>query len=286
MNTKNILINGTNVVTGTNNTTYIYKFSSPQTLLNNQIALHSLQMYYSWYNINASLYNNNQFQYMWWNASGVLNQTFTIVIPDGYYSIDSINLYVQSIMLKNGHYIYDTTGKQNIFFFQMISNPTYYAFQIYITPMYALGSVPVNYTKGGSWQYPATQSTPKIIINSSNNFKDLIGFSAGVYPPTNQTVLYQVLSDKTPAISPASSLVIRCNLVRNDLANPNDVLYSFTSGTSSFGDLLNERPNNLYFNKVQDGVYNEIRLQFFDQNFQPVSIRDSQLLMTLVIQEK
>ena len=189
-------------------------------------------------------------------------------------------------MVKNGHFLYNSANavKANIYFFQLVSNPTYYAFQIYISPMYPRGSVPVGIVKStNSWNYPIAQETPRIIINSSNNFNDLIGFNAGTYPPIVSSVLYNILSVNTPVISPVSSVVIRCNMVKNDLANPNDVLYSFTQGTKLFGDILDERPSNLYFNSVQDGTYNEIRLTFTDQNFQPIEIKDSQLLITLVI---
>lgn len=283
---KNILINQTNVVSGTKNSQYVYKFITPENISNSSIALHSLQMYYSWFNVNANLYNNNQLQYLWWDDQGVLNQTFTITIPDGFYTDSTLNLFIQSQMVKNGHFLYNSANavKANIYFFQLVSNPTYYAFQIYITPMYPRGSVPGSIVKStNSWNYPIAQETPRIIINSSNNFKDLIGFNAGTYPPTTQSILYNMLSQNTPAISPVSSVVIRCNMVKNDLANPNDVLYSFTSGTKSFGDILDERPSNLFFNSVQDGTYNEIRLTFTDQNFQPIEIKDSQLLITLVI---
>lgn len=281
---KNILINQTNVVSGTKNSQYVYKFITPENISNSSIALHSLQMYYSWFNVNANLYNNNQLQYIWWDDQGVLNQTFTITIPDGFYTDSTLNLFIQSQMVKNGHFLYDKSAKTNVYYFQLVSNPTYYAFQIYITAMLPRGTVPERFVKStNSWNYPIAQETPRIIINSSNNFKDLIGFNAGTYPPIVSSVLYNILSQNTPAISPVSSVVIRCNMVKNDLANPNDVLYSFTSGTKSFGDILDERPSNLFFNSVQDGTYNEIRLTFTDQNFQPIEIKDSQLLITLVI---
>jgi hypothetical protein len=76
---------------------------------------------------------------------------------------------------------------------------------------------------------------------------------------------------------------MRCNLVRNDLANPNDVLYSFTSGSASYGDLLNERPSSMYFSKVPAGVYSELVINFCDQSFQSINIKDSQLLITIII---
>jgi hypothetical protein len=176
--TKNILINASNVVKGTNNTKYVYKFQSPQTFTDSAIALNSLNCYFSWYNIIARLYNNNTFQYLWLNSTGVLNVTVNVVIPDGFYSISSINLYLQSVMLANGHYVYDTTTKLNIFFAEFVVNPTYYAFQLNLTPMYPKASVPIGLTRGGTgWDFPTSQRTIQVIINSSNNFKDVIGFN-------------------------------------------------------------------------------------------------------------
>lgn len=281
--TKNILINSSHVIAGSNNSKYVYKFQTPETFTDHAIALNTLNCYYSWYNINSSLYNNNVFQYKWFDNSGALNTTKTVTIPDGFYSINSINLYLQSVMLANGHYLYDTVAKKNIFFIEFISNPTYYAFQLNMTPMYASGSVPATITKAGSWAYPTSQRTAQVIINSTNNFKQLIGFDAGTYPSGTVTTLFQQLSQNTPVISPCTSLVIRCNLVRNDLANPNDVLYSFTQGNSNFGDLLDERPSTVYYSPVQNGTYNEIVLTFLDQNFNPVHIKDSQMLITIMI---
>ena len=124
----------------------MYRFQTPETFVDSTIALNTLKncYYCSWYNINASLYNNNVFQYKcrFINNSGSLNTTITVAIPDGfYYSINSIKLYLQSVMLANGHYLYDTVAKKNIFFIEFVFNPTYYVFQLNMTPMYASGSV-------------------------------------------------------------------------------------------------------------------------------------------------
>lgn len=117
MSTRNILIDSSNVVPGTNNSKYIYKFQHPQTFTDSSIALNTLNMYYSWFNISSKLYNNNVFQYKWFNSSGSLADTFTVTILDGFYSITSINLYFQTVMLANTHYLYDTVAKKNIFFY-------------------------------------------------------------------------------------------------------------------------------------------------------------------------
>jgi hypothetical protein len=184
-------------------------------------------------------------------------------------------------MLAKKHYLYNSTSKKNVFFIEFVSNPTYYAFQLNLTPMYS--TLPTGFTKPGTWGLPPSQRTVQVIINSTNNFKSLIGFNAGTYPSGTVTSLYQQLSQNTPVIAPCSSMVIRCNLVRNDLAIPNDVLYSFTQGNAQFGDVLDERPATVYYSPVPNGIYTEMVLTFFDQDFNPVDIKDNQLLMTVMI---
>ena len=58
MNTQTIILNRNNVVSGTNNTKYVYQFPKKLQVDGQEIALASLNMYYSWPNIQA-MYNNN-----------------------------------------------------------------------------------------------------------------------------------------------------------------------------------------------------------------------------------
>jgi hypothetical protein len=286
MSTTNILINSSNVVTNSNNSKYEYYFPTPKTMNNGSIALHSLQMYYSWFNINATLYNNHKFKYKWWNSNGDLVDTFTVTIPDGFYTITTLNLFFQSVLLKNLHYLYDTISKQNIFFLEFVENSTYYSIQLNTVPMYKSGSVPVDITKAGTWNYPTNKETPVVSILSTGNFKDLIGFNSGSYPETLKSSLYQKLSDYTPQLSPVSSVIVRCNLVSNDSAIPNDVLYSFSSGSTVWGGIIDVKPNSIYFNHIPSGMYSKLTLTFYDQNHRNIHIKDSQLLMTLLIRDE
>jgi hypothetical protein len=294
MSTTNILINSSNVIEGSQNSKFEYNFPVPKLINDGSIAIHSLQMYYSWFNINAELYNNHQFTYKWWNKFNSLNRIITVTIPNGFYSIESLNLFLQSVMLANGHYIYDTVSKKNMFFIEFVTNATYYAVQLNLTPMYQRGTLTplAQYILGQSsnsnldWDLPNSKQCAHVVISASNNFKDLIGFNPGQYPPTHPTTtLYQHLSNYTPKLAPVSSVIIRCNLVQNDDAIPNDILYSFTSGDTEFGNIINEKPNELYYNKISNGTYNKIILTLFDQNFHPMHINDSQCLITLLIKE-
>lgn len=65
---RTLVLNSKNVVSGTNNSRYLYKFPGPVGFKNNEIALASVSMYYSWYSISSSI-NNNKFQYVWYGGS-------------------------------------------------------------------------------------------------------------------------------------------------------------------------------------------------------------------------
>lgn len=282
MATQNILLNSSNIVSNSNNSHLIYRFPTQQVYNNSSIAVHSLQLYYSWFNINASLYNNHEFQYRWWNNSGNLNLTRTVTIPNGFYNAGSLTLFLQKEMFKNNHYLTNTEGKQ-VYFIEFVENPAYYSVQLNLSPMYS--TLPSGWTKGGSWGLPSTQQTPIVNILSVGNFKSLIGFNAGSYPPTTQSTLYQKLSDYAPQLSPISSLILRCNLARNNNALPNDVIYSFSAGATEWGGIINEKPNELYYSPLANGTADKLEITFLDQNFNRVEIIDPNILITIIIKE-
>ena len=75
---KTIILNSTNIVPNSGNSNFIYNFPAGGTQFkNDEIALSNISMYYSWFNINQALYNNNVFNYIW------LGTTYVVTIPDG-----------------------------------------------------------------------------------------------------------------------------------------------------------------------------------------------------------
>ena len=95
---KVIVINSNNLVQDGNNNKLIYRFPNSVQFKDNYIAVSSVSMYYSWYNISAAL-NNNTFYYTWYNAAGIIsvngNPYFTVTIPDGLYEITQLNSFLQ-----------------------------------------------------------------------------------------------------------------------------------------------------------------------------------------------
>eukprot|EP00952_Eustigmatos_sp_NYUAD-ZCMA_P006328 27339-Eustigmatos_ZCMA.PRE.1 len=90
--------------------------------------------------------------------------------------------------------------------------------------------------------FPATQKTSQVVFPSTN-IQDVLGFTAGTYPSSVQTSNYSTYSSYCPQVTPTQSVVISCSLVNNSLSIPNNVLHSFGPGGTSFGSLIESKPN-------------------------------------------
>lgn len=275
-----IIINGSNVVQGSNNSIYRYVFPQGSVRFNkSKVAVASISLYYSWFNITSTL-NNNSFSYVWYTNSG--STTVNITIPNGFYSITELNAYLQSQMISNGHYLVDGNGDY-VYYLEFATNSTYYSIQFNSYPIPT--SLPSGYSNPASMTFPVTATTPQIII-SSNNFTNIIGFNAGTYPDPVQSTTYSKLSDFTPQVTPVQSVVLACSLLNNKYSNPSTILYSFSPVGTSFGSLIQTNPSQFSFVDIQDGSYNTFDITFLDQSFNFLQINDSNLVVQLLIESK
>lgn len=277
---RTIVLNNRNVVDGTNNSRYLYRFPNSVQFKNHEIAIASINMYYSWFSITSAI-GNNTFQYVWYTNAG--STTKTITIPDGFYSVDDLNSYLQSQMVSNGHYLLDSAGDY-VYYLELVTNASLYAVQVNSYPIPT--ALPSGYSNPASITFPATASTPQVIIASTNSFKDIIGFNAGTYPTATQATNYSKTSDYTPQVTPTQSVILSCSLLNNPYASPNTILYSFAPAGTTFGSLISSVPNELIFVDIQEGVYPDFFVEFWDQNFNKLSIEDNNVVVTMVIREK
>jgi hypothetical protein len=262
------------VVSGSTNSVYEYNFPAGGVHFSKgfDVALQSLSMYYSWPNISASQ-GNNTFSYIW---QGV---TTNVTIPTGFYTIAELNSYLQFIMVSNSQYLIDSTGNY-VYYLEITTNSTLYSIQINAYPIPT--ALPVGYTAPPGWPgYPAVAETPQFVVPNTN-FTNLIGFAAGTYPPVVQATTYSATSSFTPQVSPTSSVFILVNLINNKYGIPNTILYNFTP-TVGYGSSISIMPPYLIYSAVQEGNYNSIRVSFVDQNFQPLNVLDSNLVILLAI---
>jgi len=297
---RTLILNSNDIVDGTNNSLLQYNFIGGNVILKKgqKVALASLQMYYSTFNITAAL-NNNVFNYVW--VDGTVNQ---VLFPDGFYDIVAINNYLHFIMLQNTHYLVDTAGDY-VWFISFAANPVRYAIEVNCFPM----SVAI--AAANTWVLPvaATWVIPNNIIVPmlqvlTNNFRNIIGFQSGFYPqgaPTyaiaviagvipnqTQTPAYTVaqsfLSTVAPQITPFSSFLLNCSLVNNNYAVPNSLIYSF-SPQGQFGSQFTIAPNEYVFIDVNEGIYASFNVFFTDQNNFPISILDPNMIIQILISD-
>lgn len=277
----NLIINNTNVANSMNNM-YQYNFikGSFEIPENAEMMITSLQIPYSWYNI-TSKYNNNSFKLYFPTAASTYN-SYTVTIPDGFYTTTSLNAYIQQFCITNGLYLIDGTGNY-IYYISLQYNPTYYANQLIakLVPT----SLPSGYTAPSNWPgYPTVSRTPYLEILNTNTFGTYLGFSAGQYG-INQTANYSVNSNLIPVGSTVNSIVIRCSLVNNNVSSQTDIIDAFPiNGT--FGSNLNYSNSIEKWIKLSPGKYNNFIVTIVDQNLNDISILDNNILINFIIRTK
>lgn len=259
-----VILNSSNQV---NASTYEYKFPASKVFKNAKIALNSISLYYSWRNIKAS-YNNNVFQY---TMPGY--PTTTVTIPDGNYSIENLNQFLQNTMITNNHYLRDQNGN-NVYYIELLTNPSLYNIQLNLFQV--PNSLPTGWTNPGSFVLPGNAARATFTV-LNNNFRDIIGFAAGTYTDAS------TLSTNTPQASPISSVLIGCSMVNNEYTNPSNLIFSFVSGSTPYGSMLHVSANDLIYADIRDGVYNSMVIKFYDQSFRELDIIDNSLIIYLVI---
>ena len=230
------------------------------------------------------------------NVKPIEGTVVQLTIPDGYYSVDTLNAYLQSEMYSRSHYLLDSTGKV-VYLISIAENASLYAIQLYLSrcpTATEVGNTSTSIYKG----YKGPDGTvtiftgvgtrrPKITISSTNKFCDIIGFSPATYETNGSTTnTTSFTSNYTPQISPVSSIVMTCSLCNQPFSRPNNVLYSFGTTNVDFGYGINISPSQLMFVPINAGNTNEFYVEFRDQDFGNMYIRDSQLVIMLAIKTK
>lgn len=277
---RQLTLNSTNVVPGQFANTYDYIFPSAQKFeAGDAIALAGCNMYYALFNISAAL-GNNSFDILWPQASGVAYNQFTVTFPDGQYSINELNDYLQFYFIQNGYYLIDANGDY-VYFMELTANFNYYKFQFTMYPVPT--SLPSGFTQPSNWvNYSAANLTPRVFINS--NIWRNIGFAFfDTFPNSGNTAVYSNLSPLTPQITDQNTFLVRCSLIQNKNASVlNDIFYAF-SPNAPFGSFLSLNLDKLIFNSITPGYYDRLRITFVDQRYRPLRLIDNNVLITLII---
>jgi len=255
---RTLILNSTNVSPSQTNK-YSFKFlgSGVSFEKGDTIALASINVLYSWYNI-TSLLGNNRFSYHIKNN----DVGYEVLIPDGFYSISDLNAILQFTLLANGHYLVQTTGTTTINWYPLAisTNSTYYSIQLTCNPIAV--TLPTGFT------------------NPGGKFYNTITFTV---PTTPQFVISNTLSTFTPQVSPVQNIIVRCNLCNNTFANPSDILYTFTPQNVDFGSNIFIQNPTLSMIDIKAGNFQSIDIELVDQNYNKIVMKDTNVCIQLVI---
>jgi hypothetical protein len=293
---SNIILNKSNIINlNKGNNSLVYEFPTDIQFNNNDsIAISSLNIYYSWFNI-TSKNQNNFFQYKFYNNNKQL-EIFNVNITDGYYTIQTLHEYLQNAMVSHNHYVITPSG-DHMYFLELLTNETYYSVQVKlssISKMMVFDGITYDITDqtqtsgyriAGTWLPHDTEFIcPQLIIPSSNKFGNLIGFSPGVisYDSSNDIInnQYSILNNFAPNIEVQNSMIITCNLVENKLGKPNNIIQSFSAANTQFGSSI-QAIHEIVYSKIKTGSYKNVELKFYDQNFHELQIQDPNLFITI-----
>jgi hypothetical protein len=276
--TLNLVLNSNNVVSGSNNTRYRYKFIAPLDIMDEaEMTISNVQMPYSWFNI-TTLNVNTKLQLNF--PIGGLFLPFFITLKDGYYSVVDINAFLQQQCIINGLYLIDESGN-NVYYITILYNPTYYAVQVIgeVVPT----SLPSGWTQPSNWAGYPSFAGGSPTINPSAGLGKILGFPAGQIG--TGTGSYSILSTLIPQGSIVNSLIIRSNIIDNDAGFPTDVLDTMPI-TSSFGTNINYVPTTLKWVKCSAGVFQSFDIFFCDQNLNPLFILDNNVCISILLKNK
>jgi len=279
---RTIIINTSNHVENTDNQ-YVYTFPSTVKFSDGDaIGVSSIALYNSTFNV-TSLRANNTFTISW-NAAATT--TFNIIILDGYYSVENLNFFLQQQCILNNLYVTNASG-QNVYFLEFIINPPRYAVSLNAYPIpTAAQATTLGYTQpsGATWTYPAAAQCPQITFATA--FGALIGYTAASYPTTSSvSTIQNFISDLTPNINVVDSYIMTCSLINSPYSIPSDAFFTIPL-TAGLGSLISVFPSEIVFNQIAPNSYQQIKITFFDQNFNRLEMNDNQLTLSLAILNK
>lgn len=280
-----IVLNSNNVARNGTNSQYAYNFINgglnvPE---NSLMCISNVTIPYSWFNVNLNQYNNNTFQYTFPTPNPHTGATtFQVTLPNGFYSTTDINQYLQTQMILNKQYLVNSAGEY-VYFITLQYDTNYYAVQLecFAVP----DQLPSGYSNPANMEFPAAgaPATPTVTIFSTNNFGELIGFDAATYPATSQTSNQSFTSNMVPDGSPVNALIMRCNLIDNNVVMPSDIMDSIPISDVAFGSNLTYMPPFPKWVKMKAGKYSSMTVQLVDQNLDAIVAKDPNVCITLLL---
>lgn len=261
------------------NSTFRYTFPAGSISLNrSEIGLESISIPYSWFNITTA-FNNRIFTIAVPNGAVgyIYNQ---VTVDQGFYTLESLNFWLQNWMIQNDLYLVDDATGNYIYNFKIISNETFYRTQINLYPFLTAAEATAAGYSDPTGNYPfATVSgrLPMVTLGDSNNFYKLLGFSPGTYNSATN------LGNLVPQLSPVTQVIVQTINLDNKYSGVPSNLHAFTIVNTTFGSMIQVEPPTITFVDVTDCSVDHIDIKLVDQNYNPLVFQDTAVLIKLII---
>jgi len=284
-----LVLNSSNNVNTTTNTQFKYNFLGGNFHAEDmEMCVSSITIPYSFFNV-SQFYNNQIFQLIF--PTGATTATLTITLTAGFYTVTDIQNFIQNQMISAGYYLINSS-KQNVYYFTIATNTTYYTTQIVCSAVPT--TLPSGYSYASSGAYstsgglPSTSNqVPQLVILSTNTFGTIIGYTAGTYPATatQASGVYTTTGTLTPVGSTVNSIVVRCSILKNNVTVPSDILDGFPIN-ATFGSNITYNPSFEKWITVNNGTFSNFYINFVDQNLNTIYANDPNIAVTLLIRKK
>ena len=207
------------------------------------VALDSITMAYSWHNVSTE-YNNNTLKYS--QDSG--KTWHSITLPNGNYSYQELNSYIQSEITSNGH----TKDGISIKF---------------VSPLFK-----VLLTLKSGFQLDL----------KTGDFGKLIGFEKKIYTTSGYS---PNLPDITRSVD---NVFIHTNIISDTIVSgtPSDVLYRFSVDNLPVSYPFHIEPRRAQFSKINTNRIQDLRIYITDELNRPLNLNNIPISLILNVKEK
>lgn len=224
---------------------FTVRFNPPLHLDRNKdyyIALDSLSMSYSWHNVSSD-FNNNKLSYT--PDSGTT--WYPLTLPNGNYSYNELNSYIQREIELNGH----TKDGVSIKFVPSM--------------------LKVFLTLKDDFQLDLR----------NGDFRNLIGFEQKIYTDSSYGAN---LPDITRSVD---NVFIHSNVVSDSFVSSikSDVLYRFSVDNLPLSYPFHMEPKRAIFNKINTSIIKDVRIYVTDELNRPLTLNNVPISLILLVRE-
>jgi hypothetical protein len=254
-----------------------------QELRGYEMGVSSASIFNQFYNISAEL-GNNSIKIDFPSGASAWKTT-TISIDDGFYSIETFSTLLQS-KCQTLKYCTTPTADTTTYYLEMGQSVSYaFYLKTYAVPTTAVPPA------GATWSaLTGTARSPRLYFGKLGQ---VFGFTDTEAVAENSVTSYGyttaaslvVNSPITPQIQAYTNLIYCCDILTNGgISFPSNLLYCMQIN-SAFGANITSPATEIVYSRVQDRQVKTIEITLFDQNMQRLTIRDSNILLLLVLRK-